>query len=283
MHASEITFGIEIETTLPGHDTTPIGGYHRGTQVPYLPAGWKAERDASIKPQAPGRKGCEFVSPCLRGSEGLEQVMHAVDAINERGARVNHTCGLHVTVGFNGDAAALARLVSLVGNHEKGIYAATGTKRRERNMYAKKIKTYGSHDHAKANCERDRYHGLNLTHLARGRNRVEFRFFAASLNKTKVAAYIMMCVGLVELALEPMRCPGWTYTKRPGTKSLFERGGEGESELVRLFYRLAWTRGWYKGARKDACYGNIASDATPSLREIKAKLTDLARRYDSQP
>lgn len=34
MHASEIAFGIEFETTLPNSDTTPIGPYHNGVQVP---------------------------------------------------------------------------------------------------------------------------------------------------------------------------------------------------------------------------------------------------------
>ena len=131
MNANAIAWGIEIETTLPNSDTTPIGGYHQGLPVAWLPEGWKAERDTSIRPQTYGRKGCEFVSPKLHGREGLDQVLEAVDAIRERGARVNHTYGIHVTVEFHGDAAALARLISLVANHEKGIYASTGTRRRE--------------------------------------------------------------------------------------------------------------------------------------------------------
>ena len=67
MNANEIAFGIEFETTLPNSDTTPIGPYHHGYQVPWLPTGWRAERDASIKPETPNRKGCEFVSPKLKG------------------------------------------------------------------------------------------------------------------------------------------------------------------------------------------------------------------------
>ncbi len=95
MNANEIAFGIEFETTLPNRDTTPIGPYHNGWQVPWLPTGWKAERDSSISTLAPGRKGCEFVSPKLRGYDGLKQVEEAIDAINARGARVNASCGLH--------------------------------------------------------------------------------------------------------------------------------------------------------------------------------------------
>ena len=193
--------GSKSKPPCPANDTTPIGGYHNGLPVAWLPTGWKAERDGSIRTPA-GRKPCEFVSPILRGYEGLRNVETAVDAIKERGARVNESCGLHITVSWNGDAAALARLISLIGNHEKAIYAATGTRRRERNHWAKQIKTYGNKDAAKDRCERDRYHLLNLTHLAAGKNRIEIRAFAGTLNKTKLLGYIQMVLGLVETRLE---------------------------------------------------------------------------------
>ncbi len=283
MNANEIAFGIEFETTLPTGDTTPIGAYHHGVQVPWLPAGWKAERDSSIRTLAPGRKGCEFVSPKLRGYEGLQQVEAAIDAINARGARVNPSCGLHITIEWNGDAAALARLISLVGNHEQAIFASTGTRRREQTIYTKKIKQYGDKDHAKQRCEADRYHLLNLTHLARGRHRIEFRAFASTLNKTKVLGYLMMCLGLVELALNTTRCSDWDYKKREGAKSCWDRpgAGDGETELNRLFYRLGWTKGWYKGALRSKVFGQLAADsATPDWKAIKTKLLELARKYD---
>jgi hypothetical protein len=145
MNASEIAFGIEFETTLPASDPTPIGPYHGGYQVAWLPTGWKAERDGSIRTTL-GRKACEFVSPKLRGAEGVAEVERAIDAINARGAKVNETCGLHITIEWNGDAAALARLISLVGNHEKAIFASTGTRRREQTVYTKQIKLYGDKD-----------------------------------------------------------------------------------------------------------------------------------------
>jgi hypothetical protein len=229
------------------------------------------------------RKGCEFVSPKLRGIEGLKQVEEAIDAINARGARVNASCGLHVTIEWNGDAAALARLISLVGNHERAIFASTGTRRRERTTYTKQIKQYGDKDKAKNRCEADRYHLLNLTHLARGKNRIEFRAFAGTLNKTKVLGYLMMCLGLVELALTTRRCADWDYAKKAGTKSCWDRPGAGigETELNRLFYRLGWTKGWYKGELRNKTYGEIAGEGSQrDWKGIKTKLLDLARKYD---
>ena len=281
MNANEIAFGIEFETTLPSTDNTPIGPYHSGYQVPWLPTGWKAERDGSIRPENTSRKGCEFVSPILKGAEGVRQIENAIDQINARGGQVNSSCGLHITVSWNGDAAALARLISLVGNHERAIYASTGTRKREQMMYAKRIKQYGNKDNAKSRCESDRYHLLNLTHLTRGKNRIEFRAFGGTLNKTKVVGYLMMVLGLVELALNTKRCSEWDYIKKEGTKSCWDRPGAGlgETELNRLFYRLGWTKGWYKGALRDKVYGEIASETKPEWKTIKTKLLELARKY----
>ncbi len=283
MNANDIAFGIEFETTLPTNDTTPIGRYHGGTQVAWLPEGWKAENDSSIRAMAPHRKGCEFVSPKLRGYEGLQQVENAVDQINARGAKVNESCGVHVTVEWNGDAAALARLISLVGNHERAIFASTGTKRREQNIYSKRIKQYGNMDHAKRKCESDRYHLLNLTHLARGNNRIEFRAFAGTLNKDKILGYIQMCLGLVELALSTRRCSDWDYARKDGTKSCWDRpgAGQGETELNRLYYRLGWTKGWYKGELRNKRFGELSKDAqTCDWKPVKTKLLEMARKYD---
>ncbi|XZE35804.1 amidoligase family protein [Pirellulaceae bacterium SH501] len=176
----------------------------------------------------------------------------------------------------------MARLISLVGNHERAIYASTGTRKREQMMYAKRIKQYGNKDLAKNQCEADRYHLLNLTHLKRGKNRIEFRAFAGTLNKTKVVGYLMMVLGLVELALTSKRCSGWDYIKKEGTQSCWDRPGAGlgETELNRLFYRLGWTKGWYKGALRDKAYGEIAGETKPEWKTIKTKLLELARKYD---
>jgi hypothetical protein len=89
---------------------------------------------------------------------------------------------------------------------------------------------------------------LNLTHLRQGKNRIEFRAFAGTLNKTKVIGYLMMVLGMVVLALNSKRCADWDSAKKEGTKSCWDRPGAGlgETELNRLFYRLGWTRHWYR-------------------------------------
>ena len=178
----------------------------------------------------------------------------------------------------------MARLISLVGNHERAIFASTGTRRREQTIYTKQIKQYGDKDNAKNKCEADRYHLLNLTHLARGKNRIEFRAFAGTLNKTKVVGYLMMCLGLVELALNTKRCSDWDYAKREGTKSCWDRPGAGTG---RDGTQPACSTGWGgpKVGTRVRCAtrssGEIASDtAKPDWKAIKTKLLELARKYD---
>lgn len=276
INANQITFGCEFETTLPATDTTPIGPYHHGNQVDWLPQGWRVERDGSIQPRVHGRKGAEFVSPKLTGEAGLAEVCTALDRLNERGARVNETCGLHITVTWNGDAAALARLINLVANHEKAIYASTGTSRREQGNYCRPVKAYGNAERAEARTKADRYHLLNLTHLARGANRIEFRAFAGTLNKEKVVGYIRMVLGLVQIALEGGRSASWNYEVKPGKKGPWHRdaAGPGEIELNRLYYRLGWTKGHAKKV-----YGMIENEVT--VKATKKILTKMAAKYDS--
>ena len=90
-----------------------------------------------------GRPGWFTETFCVRSRYLQPENGARVDAIRERGARVNASCGLHVTIEWNGDAASLARLISLVGNHERAIFASTGTRRREQTIYTKRIKQYG--------------------------------------------------------------------------------------------------------------------------------------------
>src|SRR4051794_18000664 len=132
MNVEDLTFGVEIETTLP-RGTVAVGYHGQGAPIPQLRGEWKADADPSISVQTSGHVACEFVSPVFRGAAGLKQLLADLAVIKAMGATVNASCGLHVHVGFDkaGDPNALARLVTLVANFETAIYATTGTKARE--------------------------------------------------------------------------------------------------------------------------------------------------------
>lgn len=277
-----MTFGIEIETVAPQTAVTEhglrIGGYKHGVQVPYLPHGWKAEADSSIDNSAGGHK-CEIVSPILRGAEGLRQVVEVVAQLEAKGHRVNVSCGVHVHVGWDASwsADALARLIGIVAYAERGLYAITGTKSRERGQYCGGVRKYGCDKAAKPHLERNRYHALNLSNLAEGRKKtVEFRLFSGSLNPVKILGWIQVCLGLVERAVATKRMPKWNPAPVSGG---WKKAGDGASETERLIGFLAWGNG-YRRTHGGRQYGWI-SDAI-SQNEVKAEFRRLAAKYDSQ-
>jgi hypothetical protein len=76
MNANEFTFGVEIETIVSRETVTRerlnIASYQSsGSQVPYLPLGWVAKSDLSIRAEN-GYTGCEIVSPILKGEYDIE-------------------------------------------------------------------------------------------------------------------------------------------------------------------------------------------------------------------
>ena len=282
MNANEWNFGVELEATAPQsaveNDGLRIGAYHQGIQVPFLPAGWKAERDGSIR-TAPGYHACEIVSPILRGAEGLAQVAEVVRIMESKGFRVNQSTGCHVHCSWDRSlpADALARLVTIVSYCERGLYAITGTKSRERGHYCGGVRKYGNGKDAKPALDRNRYHALNLTNLANGtRDTVEFRLFSGSLNPIKICGWIQVCLGLVERAINGKRMAKWSPAPLKGGR---KKAGEGASEAERLMGYLAWGAGYARihGGRQ---YGWI-SDAIPQ-ETVKSEFRRLAVKYDAQ-
>ena len=287
MQASEMTFGIEIETLAPAsaiRDGLQIGSYHHGLQVPYLPEGWKAERDGSLRPGA-NEYACEIVSPVLKGIEGLRQVAEVIAILVAKGHRVNASCGLHVHVGwaYDTDSSKMARLLTITSYAEKALYASAGTKSREQGAngtcYCNGIKKYGTPAQAKKNCEGFRYHTLNLTNLAnRTRPTVEFRVFSGSLNATKVLGWVQLALGIVEQAHHAKRSPSWNPQPLKAGGG-WAKGGPGRSELERLMGYLGWGEGYAKRLG-----GRMAGWLLPrnEMDGVKAELRRLADKYDAE-
>lgn len=279
--AASLTFGVEIETHVPvtSHE---VGYYHRGIPVPFLPAGWKCEHDRSIHTSRSNRKACEYISPILSGAEGIRQVYESVQKIAANGAEVNSSCGVHVTIGWTGDLKALERLISLVANFEKALYASSGTTSRERGHYCKGIKA--DHANAKEYADKhgksdyrnspDRYRLLNITHLANYGNRVEFRVFSGSVNPEKIVAWIMLCLTIVEKALNSSKSSPWNSTSKGN--ATYNRAGKGQTEMARCLYILGWTQA---RALSDSVR-DLFAGLPVSMDTCKTQLMRLAAKYD---
>lgn len=293
MNANEITFGVEIECTLPVAKMQEIGmmvgRYHAGTQVPNLPIGWNAQSDGSIHATYP-MTGVEIVSPILKGADGIEQIKTVCKWLATMGAKVDASCGFHVHVGFSGRSARqLAQLVCLVARNEKALYAMTGTKGRENNHYCKSVKAsfrpLGSRGSFRscATASSDRYHALNLTHVARGGQTVEFRCFAGTLNVFKMLAYVQVCVGLVQKAIKTKSKISYDAKDLSADNSTLKTEGEGETAVNRLFYQLFWkfNGGFRAGIATDPKWTPLGIlDEATLARSGKLALA-MARKYDA--
>jgi hypothetical protein len=284
MNANEMTFGIEIETHMPVGSVAP-GGHGYGRQVDWLPAGWLADSDPSIIVPNHNRTACEFVSPVLKGAEGLRQVCEVIAEIKRRGGQVNASCGLHVHVGYDKrNTAAVGRLITLVANHEKGLYAATGTHSREQGQgsrhgtnWCKSIKQYGDKETATVIANRDRYHLLNI---ATTKPTVEFRVFGGSLNATKITAYVRLCVGLAQKSLVSKKTTTWNARRSASPKWNFGHGadaGVGAVEVTRLLFSLGWRK---RGHAWQQEFGVVEGEGVPSMEAARKILGRLAAQYD---
>ena len=274
MRAEEMTFGIEIECLVPMSCPLPAGGgYHRGQPIPWAPAGWEAQNDASISAKA-GYRSLEVVSPVLRGAAGLDQVVEVVKKLKEFGAIVNASCGFHVHVGagFRDNRKALTNLVCLVGRFEQALFAITGSKARAQNRFCRPIRaTYegirGNLDDATIR-QLTRYHSLNLTNLLTERGTVEFRVFAGTLNLTKILGYIQVCLALAENAHAHRRVPRYTLANKRYV-----------GRVDRQVYRMLRNFGWYaepRLKRAGRLYGLLRPEA---LAAVKAEFKRLARKF----
>ena len=280
MNAADFTFGIEIETHMPAGSLV-TGAHGCGRQVPWLPDGWLADRDPSIITPHAGRVACEFVSPVLRGAEGLRQAMDVIQAIRDRGGRINQSCGLHVHVGFDkSDTSAVGRLINLVASHEKALYAMTGSGTREGGIgsryatnWCKSIRQYGSQARFLTRGRRDRYHLLNI---ATTKPTVEFRVFGSTLNPNKIAAYVRMCVALCQKAIVSRRAA--PFAKTASTCKYLANHDAGMAELNRLFFAV----GWRKGRASVQTLGDLTAENIPTIEESKKELVRLATKYDSE-
>ena len=186
---------------------------------------------------------------------------------------------MHTHVGFdpNWPSDALARLITIAAYAEKGLYAITGTKNRERGRFCRSVRRYQKSKTAKDALDVDRYHLLNLTNLARGgKNTVEFRCWSGSTSAKKIVGWISVSLGLVERALNTKRCPSWMPKPLSGG---WKKNGDGASEAERLMGYLAWGEGYARihGGKQ---YGWI-SNVIPQ-EAVKQEFRRLAAKYDAQ-
>lgn len=203
----ELTFGVEIECIAPSSDA--INAARNRLADPEL-VGWRAVHDGSIN--SGSGFGIEFVSPILKGEEGIASVQVMTRILNELGFRVNASCGLHVHVGARPfSPTELLRIAGAFVKHERHFDALVPMSRRgNSNRYCQSVANRqmpanvrgirsiayalnGGYEPNRHYTSR-RYHKLNFQPYAR-LGTIEFRHHSGTTDGKKISNWVRLVTG----------------------------------------------------------------------------------------
>lgn len=204
------TMGVEIECfgfsknvvreTLQNKGVLSIvTGYDHNDQK----KAYKLGHDGSIS----GYDACEVVSPILKNLKSLKVVC---ETINEHGARVNRSCGLHVHLGA--DKFTLEQWVRIIKNYAR-IESIIDTfmaesRRGNNNQYCKSmiscansLRGANSFSDIEDAFNNHRYYKLNVMSFRRHKT-IEFRQHQGTTDFTKIKRWVEFLTAFVAYSLE---------------------------------------------------------------------------------
>jgi len=192
-------------------DLIAYGGYSTLQLIDPVGRSWKFMNDSSIA-YLNDENGTELVTPILRGDADIQVLQTILSIARRLGAIAHKSCGIHIHCdSATHSVSSVARLMSFWHFNENFIYDILGTSDRRKNSWAKPMPTEKVQrirrikpktKNQLAECWVDnpyfspshydpvRYHALNLNNLWREIETIECRAFQASLNGTKINAYI---------------------------------------------------------------------------------------------
>jgi len=306
--AAAIRFGIELETKIPLSCGIEVGGYHSGRPVQggidlagsrvaapkFMGSTWRADRDGSIVCQ-PGEMPCEFVSPILYGEDGVEHLCRFVEWLNVIGAKVDASCGVHITVGIesvigSSDAGKVSEFVRKIAHiaqwHARSLYGQTGSGR-HLNRYshtlasdvAKHMRTIVAtssvtdKERAAVACGRGM---VNFQKIFRHgptwyAGAIEFRVFAGTVSLNKILHHLATVLGLCRRASE-VQCLGAFKKNKLQTK----RTASAVSAVEFLWDYLGWN-----GSNRPVALG-VFGPLHQRLETFKAEAMRLCRKFDER-
>lgn len=236
-------FGVELECYLP-EGATPHQAAAAVTSrlgAPCVAEGynhqlrshWKVVTDGSLGDYI---RGVEFVSPILRGEDGLAQLEKVCRALTDFGCTVSRKCGLHVHVGVGAPGLDFFKnLVKLYSVYEPVIDSLMPASRRaSSNMFCRSMTAARPAlvDRATdlagvlqaatgAAVGERRYFKLNLAAYSKHRT-VEFRQHSGTLDANKARKWTLLCLRIVAAARRgalPVSAGPALNQARAGTKA----------------------------------------------------------------
>lgn len=202
---AEFTFGVELEVILPrgmshaaAAEEVNLAGVACRAEVYNHNVGntWKVVTDGSLGDYI---RGAEFVSPVLRGQDGLTQVETVCRTLKAIGVKVNKRCGMHVHVGVADQPVEFFRalLVNYSRNETLIDSVMPASRRGSNNQYCQPTQApYGLADMTRDQVLRanhSRYRKVNLQSFWRHQT-VEFRQHAGTVEADKASYWVKFCL-----------------------------------------------------------------------------------------
>ena len=203
------TFGVEIEcyNARPATIGTIASRHgvdfrHEGYNHTDHRGHYKLVSDASIH----GNDPCECVSPILDGSNGgFDSLKVCCDSLNEIGAKVNKSTGLHVHVGGQITERQYCNTFVNYFYLETLIDTFMSPSRRQGNCYCKamlgaineaRLNAANTHGQIESVFHCDRYYKINATAWSR-HHTIEFRQHQGTTDYNKISNWARFCIKLV--------------------------------------------------------------------------------------
>lgn len=251
------TFGIELEFILP-HRTATLATRLNAVNITCYAEHynhstrnyWKIVSDATVHSET-GYTPMELVSPPLRGLDGLAQLETVCKVLNELGAKVNRSCGLHV----HHDSRDLEleewkNIVKSYIKYEDTIDLLMAPSRRGNgNQWSRSLKgnyagysvealwnrVDSSYDiYHLRNMFGTRYVKLNLEAAAM-HGTIEYRQHGGTTNFAKMAAWIALTQGFVTSAVQGKPVRGRIPKKGSALASLMRRTNLVTSDVHKFY------------------------------------------------
>ena len=169
---------------------------------------WKIVSDSSIQ----GQRSFEIVSPILEGESGINEIDIVCQVLEQTGAKVNKSCGLHIH--FDAEGLSLDTWKRIYKNYAKLENTIDGfmpdSRRGNTNRFCKGFKNIQNFSNKINNASslraiseifnNDRYYKINPTSYSR-HNTCEFRQHAGTMDYRKITRWIKFLHNLCEFSI----------------------------------------------------------------------------------
>lgn len=204
-----LTFGVEIECVNAPRRALVGAVIAKGIDIAYEGYNhtdhadrFKLVTDASLS----GSNAIECVSPILKGQEGENQLKAVCEALDQIGATVNVSCGLHVHIGA--EQMTDEQYIRVFKNYQaiEGLIdkmmpvSRRGNCRWAKSLASKNFSNCHTKSQLRLELNNDRYYKVNAMSFIRHKT-IEFRQHSGSVEFKKIMMWVRFLAAFVQFSM----------------------------------------------------------------------------------